>query len=713
MYADDTDYGARRIRPFLGGAIMVTSNLFSIKRLVYLLMFLAVLGSWSQALGAPAEPNKAADLFEMSIEQLMEVEVISASRQAQKIGELSVPVSVITADDIHYSGLTSIPEILQFAPGVDVIRLSRERYAVGVRGLHDLISDRTLALINGRSAESPLFGGSEFYRYPVLLEDIERIEVVRGPGGAAWGANAFTGVINIITKKPEDVLGGFVSTNIDEFGDSYTHLRYAEKNGKWSWRTSVGYSDYESSDEAGAGRYVSGNQTLTGNPLLGMGFNDFSARDYFRSFLFSGEAFYNYSENTVISFGTDYSHNVLGSYEFLGYYPSGNGWHETVRSYAKLDHQFDDGSSGYLQWSGNFANSWVPCLMKWFTMQNDIEGQYNFKVGDSHDVSVGGNLRFIRISTETRNPSDLIYSGEPYDEQLVGMFLIDRWHANDRLTFESQIRGDWYSETQTDWSTRLSALYALDDPKDHTLRFSFAKAYRSPLANLRETSTNRLSLAGMGFPGFWAINAMAPSDLENEETWALEAGYTGRLTDSLTLRADTYYQRFTKLIGYRIIPDPLPLGRSFYRPDNIDGADSWGTELELAVERKTGRLSAWYAYNDFQEDISHQMIRSYAPAQHKVGLTGRLFLDDGWTLNANYRYAGTTPVVGDTTIFDVGASHRLDLAVAKKFAEGRGELMIGVSDVFNKTNGPNFGIGEVTAHETPGRTFFVAMQLRF
>ena len=156
MYADDTDYGARRIRPFLGGAIMVTSNLFSIKRLVYLLMFLAVLGSWSQALGAPAEPNKAADLFEMSIEQLMEVEVISASRQAQKIGELSVPVSVITADDIHYSGLTSIPEILQFAPGVDVIRLSRERYAVGVRGLHDLISDRTLALINGRSAESPL-----------------------------------------------------------------------------------------------------------------------------------------------------------------------------------------------------------------------------------------------------------------------------------------------------------------------------------------------------------------------------------------------------------------------------------------------------------------------------------------------------------------------------------------------------------------------------
>jgi len=693
---------------------MATEKACLINRFGQILTALALLALCTQAFAESPEPNEAEDLFEMSIEQLMEVEVISASRQAQKIGELSVPVSIITAEDIHYGGLTSIPEILQFTPGVDVIKLSRGRYAVGVRGLHGLISDRTLTLINGRSADSPLFGGSEFYRYPVLLEDIERIEVVRGPGGAAWGANAFTGVINIITKKPEDVLGGFVSTNISEFGDSYTHLRYAEKDGKWSWRTSVGYTGQESSDEAGAGRYVSGNKTLTGNPLLGIGFSSFSAKDYSRMFQLSSEAFYNYSENTIMSFGTDFSRNVLGPYEFLGYYPSGNGWHETVRSYAKLDHQFDDGSSGYLQWSGNFANSWVPCLMKWSTMENDIEGQYNFEVGDSHDVSVGGNLRFMRISTETRNPSHLMYSGEPYDEQMAGMFLIDRWQATDRLTFESQIRGDWYSETQKDWSTRLSALYALDEQKDHTLRFSFAKAYRSPLANLRETSTNRLSLAGMGYPGFWAINAMEPSnDLENEETWALEAGYTGKLTDNLTLRADTYYQRFTKLIGYRITPDPLPLGRSFYQPDNIDGADSWGTELELALERKKGRLSAWYAYNDFQEDMSHQKIRSYAPAQHKVGLTGRLFLDDGWALNANYRYTGTTPVVGDTTIFDVGASHRLDLALAKQFAKGRGEFMFGVSDVFNETNGPNFGIGQITAHETPGRMFFVRMQLRF
>jgi iron complex outermembrane receptor protein len=126
-------------------------------------------------------PNKQKDFFEMSIEELMDVEVVSASRQARKIGELSVPVSVITAEDIHYSGLTSIPEILQFAPGMDVLQVDRNRFAVGVRGLHEVYSDRLLGLTDGRAADCINTGGPRFPQLPVLLEDIERIEIVRGP----------------------------------------------------------------------------------------------------------------------------------------------------------------------------------------------------------------------------------------------------------------------------------------------------------------------------------------------------------------------------------------------------------------------------------------------------------------------------------------------------------------------------------------------------
>jgi len=644
------------------------------------------------------------DLFQMSLEELTEVNVVSASRQPQKLGELSVPVSVITSEDIHYSGLTNIPEILQFTPGVDMLKLSRFRYAVGVRGLHEFISDRTLVLINGRAAESPLFGGSEYYTLPVLLEDIDRIEIVRGPSGGAWGANAFNGVINIITKKPEGALGAFGSTTITEFGDTYTHIRYAEKQDKWRWRVSAGYEDLKNSDDAGAGRYVS--NTTPGVEAL-MGFSTFTANDFMRNERFDGEAFYDYSDRTIVSFGAGHSRADVGDWEFGGYYPGGNGLYETTRSYAKLEHDFGGGSSGYLQWFGNFADSMVPTLMKWNWMQNDIEGQLNFKAADVHNVTIGGNFRFIRLDIEQQDAQQLTYVGEPFDEQFAGAFLIDRWTLSDRWALEGQIRGDWYSETQTDWATRLALLYAMDEKKDHTLRFAFAKAFRTPFTSPRNAWTSRVPVGG----GLYAFNVRPADELENEETYSLEAGYTGKLAKNLTLRADTYYQRFEKLIGYtKTYVGPLP----YHKADNIDGANSWGAELEAAIEGKPGKLSAWYAYNDFQEDMSQQGIRAYLPAKHKVGLTGRFFLPDGWTFNANYRYAGLTRKLNlDTTLVDADLSHRLDLCVAKGFAQGKGEVMVGVSDLFNKTNGPNFAIGQLSAHDTPGRTFFARLQLKF
>jgi outer membrane receptor protein involved in Fe transport len=199
--------------------------------------------------------------------------------------------------------------------------------------------------------------------------------------------------------------------------------------------------------------------------------------------------------------------------------------------------------------------------------------------------------------------------------------------------------------------------------------------------------------------------------LDNEETYSLELGYTGKFTRNLKLRADVYYQRYDKLIGYtKTYVGTIP----YHKAGNIDGADAWGSELELIIEGKRGKLSAWYAYNDFQGDVSQQGIRAYIPAQHKVGLTGRLFLPDGWTFNTNYKFTNSTRTLDlDTTILDTGSSHRLDLTAAKQFSNGHGEIMIGVSDIFNNTRGPHFALGGLTAHETPGRTFFIRLQLRF
>jgi outer membrane receptor protein involved in Fe transport len=252
----------------------------------------------------------------------------------------------------------------------------------------------------------------------------------------------------------------------------------------------------------------------------------------------------------------------------------------------------------------------------------------------------------------------------------------------------------------------------MDEQKNHIIRFGFAKAFRTPFASPRATSTGRIPLPSPPYPaGLYAFNVVPADDLDNEETYSLEAGYTGKLSRNLTLRANTYYQRFEKLIGYtKTYLGSIP----YHKADNIDGADSWGSEIELSIEGKPGKLSAWYAYNDFREDSSQQGIRSYVPAQHKAGLTGRLFLAKGWTLNANYKFTDTTRKLElDTTLVEADISHRLDLTISKEFAKGRGEFMIGVSDLLDKTDDAHFGIGQLTAHETPGRMFFGRLQVRF
>ena len=134
----------------------------------------------------PNSQNGQVDYFAMSLEELMEVPVVvRSSRQANRINKSSAPINIVTSEDIHYSGQINIPELLQFVPGVDVVKTNRHLYGVGINGLHESISNHVLSLVDGRAANNPLFGGAEYNNLPLFMEDIERIEVVRGPGGAA------------------------------------------------------------------------------------------------------------------------------------------------------------------------------------------------------------------------------------------------------------------------------------------------------------------------------------------------------------------------------------------------------------------------------------------------------------------------------------------------------------------------------------------------
>jgi iron complex outermembrane recepter protein len=182
-----------------------------------------------QADGVPAQPAvqaAARDLTELTPDQLANLEVTTASRKPEKRLRSAAAVYVITRDDIRRSGATTLVEALRLAPGVQVARIDSNKWAVGVRGFASRLSRSLLVMIDGRTVYTPLFAGTYWEAQDTLLEDVDRIEVIRGPGGTLWGANSVNGVINVITRPTRDSQGAFATAGAGTFERGFLGLRY-------------------------------------------------------------------------------------------------------------------------------------------------------------------------------------------------------------------------------------------------------------------------------------------------------------------------------------------------------------------------------------------------------------------------------------------------------------------------------------------------------
>ncbi len=205
-------------------------NMAAIPLVLVLALLAPFKNGWAQAVSSgQAGP---VPLKQLSLEQLGNVEVTTVSKEPERVWQTPAAIYVITQEDIRRSGATSIPEVLRLAPGIEVARTDSDHWAVGVRGFVGQFSKSLLVLIDGRSVYTPLFAGVYWQVQDTLLEDIERIEVIRGPGGTIWGANAVNGVINIITKNATDTHGGLVSTTSGNLDQGIGGARYGGDNGK-------------------------------------------------------------------------------------------------------------------------------------------------------------------------------------------------------------------------------------------------------------------------------------------------------------------------------------------------------------------------------------------------------------------------------------------------------------------------------------------------
>jgi iron complex outermembrane receptor protein len=522
-----------------------------------------------------SEPST--DLDELSLEELMGVDVVvtSVSRSEQSLSRTAAAVYVITAEEIERSGATSIPELLRLAPGVDVARLDSNRWAVSIRGFNDQFANKLLVLIDGRSVYTPLFSGTFWDVQDVPLRDIERIEVIRGPGGPLWGANAVNGIVNIITKHSSQTAGAKGSLTVGDYDRTIGFLRWGESAENSSWRVWTKYLDRASSQAPGGGD--GGDEW----ELPRIGFRTdrkLSERD---ELTLQGDFFDGHVHNTFANVAApppQYAFSGEGRTDVAGGSLQ-SGW---TRAYAEGD-EFRLGA--YLDYTSREV-----FLFDEQRTNLGLELQRRMPFG-AHDVTVGAALRVTHADSDDRfvlslnSPERTISRASLFFQDQITL-TPERWALilGARLEHEDVVGA--YAQP----SVRL--LYTPDERQ--TWWCALSRAVRTPSQIEQDMTFVAAVIPG---PPDQYVTYFGERDLEPETMDAVELGYRVRPSDRLSIDAALYCKRYSDLVQF-LPGTPFMSGPDVVIPffgANVAEADSYGFELSTEwLARDDTRVSlAW------------------------------------------------------------------------------------------------------------------------
>ncbi len=341
----------------------------------------------------------APDVTTMSVEDLMNIQVTSVSKRTQRVADAAAAVFVITQEDIARSGARNIPETLQMVPGLEVARIDENKWAIGSRGFNGRFDDKLLVLIDGRSVYTPLFSGVYWDVQDVPLEDVDRIEVIRGPGATLWGANAVDGVINIITKPAKETQSGLVKVEGGDEQLTADTVRYGNKIGdKGYYRAYVKYFDW------GSNEAMNGQNAFDGWHQVRGGFRSDWTLSHKDSLTVQGDT-YDSREGETITLPTltaPYS-STFGN---IGNYSGGN-------VLGRWTHNSGNNSNFSLQAYFDRTNYSDDYLFVDHESVYDVDFQHDFHVGDRNEIVWGAGYRSI----QDRNVSSPTVSVQPSQAQ--------------------------------------------------------------------------------------------------------------------------------------------------------------------------------------------------------------------------------------------------------------------------------------------------------
>ncbi len=480
--------------------------------------------------------NSTPALLTMSLEQLMSIKVTSVSKKEEALSQSAAAVSVITQDDIRRSGATTIPDALRLAPGVDVGRVDAHEWAVGVRGLNDTFASSLLTLIDGRSIYSPLFSGTFWQAQDVVMEDIDRIEVVRGPGATLWGANAFNGVISIVTKPAGETQGVLVSSGSGSEEYAAESVRYGGKlDDNTFYRVYAKFNDWGGFDRAdGTPANDEWWKMQTGFRL------DHSTSDT-DQFTVQGDLYHLSADQTVSIISLD-SQNQPVSNQEAGI------WQQTGGNVlGRWTHDFSEQSDFTLQAYYDGEQLGLPLLQQTRNTL-DLDARQRFQLGSRQEIVWGGGYRLnasdltgtYTVGVQDSSPQEQIYNVFGQDEiSLVPEHL--------KLTLGTKIEHNNFTGFEWEPGARL----AWTPTDKETVWASVSRAVRTPseIEHYGLLNLAAIPAAPPSQPVPALVTVTGNANFDSEELVAYEIGYRTQPLERLSFDATAFYNAYRGLRG--------------------------------------------------------------------------------------------------------------------------------------------------------------------
>ncbi len=589
-----------------------------------------------------------AELADLTVEELLNVKVTSVARRAESLAQSPAAITALTQEDIRRSGATSIPELLRNVPGLDVARLDAHTWAISSRGFNDVYANKLLVLIDGRSVYTPFFSGVFWEVQDTMLEDIDRIEVIRGPGATLWGANAVNGVINIITKKAAETQGLLFSATAGtedraigafRFGGKISDQLHYRIYGKWLSRDDGG--EFETGDPNDAWEMARGGFRVDWNAPGG---NFLTLQgDIYTGRL--DELYRRLAPNSPFTPFIDRTRSHVAGGNILG----------------RWTHTFSDTSELALQAYYDRTHR-ESAIFSEDRDTFDVDFQHRFSLGARQTITWGAGYRVT--SDSVSDTFDLSLEPNERSTDLFSAFVQDEISVVEKrltLTLGSKFEHNDYTGFEVQPSARL-----LWTPAErHSVWASVARAVRTPSRAESDITLRREPVYPRGalFPGFGPIppspaavtSLSGDPDFQSERLIAYEAGYRVQLRDNLSVDLAAFYNDYDEL---RSIEPADPAVDFFAVPPSVRAmagnklaGETYGGELSINYQPAPWwRLRAGYSLLltnlhrvDGGQDRDTETLTEGGSPQNQFLLRSSMDVARNVEFDATFRYVDSLP----------------------------------------------------------------------